>query len=191
MADIRDQMALGPSRGRLTSDICHPIPALQIVNHDKSIIVSSLSMPLRLLGEARSLLHHVSRPMKLARIDPFASFAKHEATAARQPRNTAQPVRRLGPPHLDTPAAPSEGFSCASIPVARTAIATRPQATSSARWRSCSLPAICCAAAEHANNWYHPSAESRPRRAARLFWRAVDSGYNRLKDVAWQAPQRV
>src|SRR6266849_6267386 len=87
-------------------------------------------MPLRLLGEVGSLLHHLSRPMKLARIDPSACVAKHEATAARQPRNTAQPVRRLGPPHL-TPAAPSEGFSCASIPVARTAIATRPQATSS------------------------------------------------------------
>jgi len=40
--------------------------------------------------------------MKLARIDPFACVAKHETTAARQRPNTAQPVRRLEPPHLDT-----------------------------------------------------------------------------------------
>ena len=40
--------------------------------------------------------------MKLARIDPFACVAKHETTAARQPPNTPQPVRRLGPPDLDT-----------------------------------------------------------------------------------------
>ena len=40
--------------------------------------------------------------MELALIDPFAYVAKQETTAARQPPNTAQPVRRLEPPHLDT-----------------------------------------------------------------------------------------
>ena len=75
---------------------------LQTVNHARSIIVSSLSMPLRLLSEVENLLHHVGRPMKLARNDPFAAAAGHETTAARQPRNAAQPLRRLRPPHLDT-----------------------------------------------------------------------------------------
>jgi hypothetical protein len=65
-------------------------------------LLAHLSMPLRLLGEVRSLLQHVSRPMKLACIDPVAVVAKHETVAARQPRNRVQPVRRLQPPHLDT-----------------------------------------------------------------------------------------
>ena len=90
---------------------------LQTINHDGSIIVSSLSMPLRVLGEVEKLLQHTCRPMKLARIDPFACAAKHETTAARQPRNTAQPIRRLRPHHLGPgaypgiwPAAQSGGF---------------------------------------------------------------------------------
>jgi hypothetical protein len=169
-------MALGPSRGRLTSDICHPIPALQIVNHDKSIIVSSLSMPLRLLGEVGSLLHHVSRPMKLVRIDPFACVAKHETTAARRPRNRAQPVRQSGPPHLDT-RPPRPHRRDAHVHQFRLCAPRSPQGPKPRHqpgWRSCSLPAICCVAAEHANNWYHPSAESR---------RDVPQGYSGVRSI--------
>src|SRR5215470_17891893 len=127
---------------RLMSDVCHPIPAPEIVNHDGSIIVSSFKHALKTYRRGWSLLHHVSRPMKLVRTDPFACVAKHETTAARQPRNGAQPVRRLGPPdpRHPTPAAPPEGRSCPSVLVVRAAIAAGPQATSSARWLSRSLP---------------------------------------------------
>ena len=87
---------------RLMSDVCHPIPAPEIVNHDGPIIVSSFKHALKTYRRGWSLLHHVSRPMKLVRTDPFACVAKHETMATRQPRNGAQPVRCLGPPHLDT-----------------------------------------------------------------------------------------
>jgi hypothetical protein len=68
-------------------------PALQIVNHNRSVFPLHLSMPLRFLGDVEDLLNHVSRTMSLARTDPFAMSAGREAAAAWHRRITAQRVR--------------------------------------------------------------------------------------------------
>jgi hypothetical protein len=136
---------------------------LQFVNHDQSIIVSSLSMPLRLLSEVESLLHHVSRPMKLARNDPFASLGRHETTAARQRWNAARPLCQVRPPHIDTLACGSIGgglvsidSGCAGRDLYEARKPPHQPGGNPARW-----PPFHVVAAEYANNWYRPSVESR------------------------------
>ncbi len=134
-----------------------------------------LSMPLRLFGEVENLLNHVSRPMSLARNDPFACAARSETTTARQPRNAARPVRHARPPRADTQhaargaiagflAAIKFGRACRDRYEAASHVIT-PVAILLAASRMLPYHRVRpdCAvvlAAGHANNWYHTSAES-------------------------------
>lgn len=174
MADIDRWISVRPA----APSVCHPIPARQIVNHDGSIIVSSFKHALKTFrrGWEPSSPRQPTDGTRAYRSFRLRRQAGDDGGAAAAEYGSACPPPGAASPRHRTLAAPPDGRPCPSIPVARAAIAARPQARSSAGWRSCSLPAICGTRAQHANNWYHPSAESRPRRAARLFWRAVDSG---------------
>jgi hypothetical protein len=164
----------GGSRSILTPDFGHPIPTLQIVNHDESIIVRSFKQALKTfrrgldpssrrhqpMNSGVSILSHALPGMRRRRGSPGIGLSPSAARRLTSTPNTGGPHRRdslgcqfrlRGPRSL-------RGRKPRHQPGGGPAV----------------LPAICCAAADHANNWYHRSAESR---------RDVPQGYPGVRSI--------